>query len=265
MADPLDAWRLEVPGVAAHRGGVEVGPENTLICAAKGLGAGATHLEVDVRGTADGEAVLMHDRTAERTCLVEDAIASLTLEEVKQLDPCALWSEHADVATGEREPPGSYPRSWYQVPTLAEFLEAFPGVPVILDLKDTAPPAAVEAAVEEAWRRPEHLMLGGYDDDVLEATAERLPEVPHGAGRDGTEAFYGGEDVDADAILVPPEHEGWDLIHEDMIQRAHDQGKAFWVWTINNRDHARELMDLGVDGVITDAPGKLARERARRL
>jgi len=262
---PLDPWRRDVPGVAAHRGGREIAPENTLVAVAKGLAAGATHLEVDVRGTADGVPVLVHDETAERTCLDGRALARMPLDEVKQLDPCALWSEHADVATGDREPPGSYPRAWYEVPTLAEFLEAFPGVPTILDLKDTAPPEGVAEAVESSWRAPENLLLAGYDDDVLDATAERLPEAPRGGGRDGTEDFYAGADVDADAILVPPEHEGWELIHEEAIEHAHEQGKAFWVWTINSVEHTRELMDLGVDGVITDVPGKMARERETRL
>lgn len=265
MSTPLDAWRLDVPGIAAHRGGRELGPENTLVTVAKGLGAGATHLEVDVRGTADDVPVLMHDRTAERTCLDEGAIASMTLDEVKQLDPCRLWGDHADVATGERDPPDAYPRSWYEVPTLSELLEAFRGVPVILDLKDTAPPEAVAEAVDDAWCNPRDVMLAGYHDDILDATASRLPGAPRGAGRDGTEAFFSGGNPEADAILVPREHEGVALDDEEAIERAHDQGKAFWVWTINHREVAAELVERGVDGLITDAPGKLARERQRRL
>ncbi len=265
MTRPLDAWRCHVPAVAAHRGGRNIAPENTLLAVAKGLAAGATHVEVDVRGTEDDVPVLIHDRTAERTCLDHRAIATMTLDEVQQLDPCTLWSEHADVATGERSTQGDYPRSWYQVPTLATYLEAFPGVPTILDLKDTAPPGPVAEVVQDAWRRPEDVLLAGYDDDVLDETARRLPEAPRGPGRSGTEAFYEGDKVDADAILVPPQHEGVELIHEEMIERAHERGMGFWVWTINNRDFARQLMDLDVDGVITDAPRKIERERRQRI
>lgn len=265
MVDVIDAWRQDVPAVAAHRGGRSIGPENTLIAVAKGLAAGATHVEVDVRGTEDGVPVLMHDRTAERTCLDHRAVATMTIDEVKELDPCTLWSEHADVATGERPPEGDYPRSWYEVPTLAEYLEAFPGVPTILDLKDTAPPKRVAEVVKEGWRRPADILLAGYDDDVLDATAKRLEKAPRGGGRERTEAFYDGEEVDADVILVPPQHEGVELMHEEVIKRAHERGMGFWVWTINNRDFARQLMDMDVDGVITDAPRKIAREREQRI
>ncbi len=265
MTKTLDPWGSPITALAAHRGGLLEGPENTLLCTTKGLAAGATHVEIDVRGTEDGVPVIMHDRTAERTCLDERAIATMTLEEVKQLDPCTLWSEHADIATGDRAPEHGIPRSWYQVPTLTEFLDAYPGVPTIIDLKDTAPPQATAQALKESWRDPKNILLAGYDDDVLDETASHLPEAPRGAGRHGAEAFYEGEDVDADAIVVPPQHEGIDLIHEEVIDRAHKEGKGFWVWTINNGDFARQLMDMGVDGIITDVPRKLSRERRQRI
>lgn len=265
MPKPLDPWRSPIPGLAAHRGGVVEGPENTLLGTAKGLAAGATHVEIDVRGTEDGVPVLMHDRTAERTCLDERAIATMTLEEVKQLDPCTLWSDHADIATGELVPQDGFPRSWYQVPTLTEFLDAYPGVPLVVDLKDTAPPEATANALREAWRDPQNILLSGYDDDVLHATSRRLPEAPKGAGRQGARAFYEGENVDADVLIVPPQHEGLDLIHQEIIDKAHEHGMGFWVWTINNRDFARQLMDMNIDGIITDAPRKLSRERRQRI
>lgn len=265
MPRSVDAWRHTVPAIAAHRGGRALAPENTIVGMLDGLGAGATHLETDVRGTADGVPVCMHDETALRTCKVDRAVEEMTLEEVRELDPCALWSEHAGVAAGDRDPPSGAHRSWYQVPTLSEVLETFPGVPIILDLKDTAPPDAVADVVENAWRRSKDVVIAGYDDDVLDRTAEQLPDVPRGAGYHGTEAFYMGEDVDVDVIFVPPEHEGVDLIDRDAVERAHDLDAAFWVWTINELDRARELMDLGVDGIITDQPGKLAREREQRI
>ena len=164
--DSADPWRQDIPGVAAHRGGRNLGPENTIYGILEGLGAGATHLEVDVRGTADGHAVCHHDANAERTCR-EDA-------EIAELD-----------------------------------------------------------------------------------------DVPRTTGRESAEAFFLGEPVDADAVVIPPEHEGVQLVEPEAVEMAHDQGIAFWVWTINEAQQARELFELGVDGVITDQPDKLVRERAR--
>lgn len=265
MARQLDAWRLRVPGIAAHRGGRSVGPENTIIGILAGLSAGATHIEVDVRGTADDVPVIMHDETAERTCLEDVEIEDATLEEVKRLDPCALWSQHAGIATGEHDPPNGHHRSWYEVPTLSEILATFPGVPLILDLKETAPAEPIAEVLKHGWRRPEDIIVGGFDDDVIDALVEHLPDLPRTPGREGTEAFYSGQEVDVDAIIVPTEHEGIELVDPGIIELAHEQGKAFWVWTVNEADVARELMDLGVDGIITDEPGKMSDERIRRM
>jgi glycerophosphoryl diester phosphodiesterase len=261
----LDPWRQNVPGVAAHRGGRAIGPENTIAGILEGLGEGATHVEVDVRGTEDGHAVCHHDETAERTCRVERAIDEMTLEELRELDPCRLWSEHAGIATGEVEPPSGMSRSHFQIPLLEDALEAFPGVPFILDVKDTAPLDAIADAIDEGYQRPEDLLLGGYDDDLLARLGEQVPDVPRGPGLEQGRAFYGGEDIDADAIVVPLEHEGVELVAPEIVDRAHGQGKGFWVWTINEVDRARELFAMGVDGVITDHPGKIARERNRTL
>jgi glycerophosphoryl diester phosphodiesterase len=262
-ADRLSPWLQDIPGVAAHRGGRAVGPENTIYGILEGLGAGATHLEVDVRGTADGHAVCIHDANAQRTCREDAEIADLSLDEVKSLDPCAQWSDLAGIATGDTDPPqGMRPRH-FQVPELREVLETFTGVPTILDVKDTAPVDAVVESIEEGWQRPGDLLLGGFDDDKLAALSAELDEVPCTTGYEGAKAFLTGEPVDADAIVVPPTHEGVDLVEEEAIELAHEQDAAFWVWTINEADRARALFDRGVDGIITDQPDKLARERAR--
>lgn len=260
----LPSWRLPVPALAAHRGGRNEGPENTLYAMAHGLAAGATHLEIDVRTTGDGQAVCIHDTTADRTCLEQGTIDRMSLDEVKALDPCALWSDLAGIAKHERRAPSGFTEAWFQVPTLDEVLANFPGVPVMIDLKDTAPPKAIAETVG-AWGRTTDILLQGYDDDVLDATAALLPEVPRGAGRAGTEAFYLGEEVEADVICVPRTHEDIEMVDEGFVEAAHEQGKGFWVWTINEEAHARELMTLGVDGIITDVPTKLARLRRKRL
>ena len=264
MSDAWPAWRLPVPGLAAHRGGLAEGPENTLFAMARGLAAGATHLEIDVRATKDGHAVCMHDPTAERTCLDLARIADLTLKEVRALDPCSLWSGLAGIATGEVDPPSNHTRDWFAVPTLDDVLRHFPGVPLMIDLKEDAPADMVAKAIK-GWGRGSDVLLQGYDDEVLAEAGKRLPKVPRGAGLAGTRAFFEGEDVDAAAIVVPREHEGIELVDVDFVRAAHDQGKAFWVWTINEVGVADELLALGVDGLITDRPTKLAAVRRRRI
>lgn len=261
--DDLDPWRQSTPGVAAHRGGKAIAPENTIAGILEGLAAGATHLEVDVRGTADGEAVCIHDANAERTCREDAQIAELTLQEVQRLDPCVQWSEHAGIATGDAEPPQGMGPEHFRIPRLSRVLRTFGGVPTILDLKDTAPVDAVVDAIDEGWQRTEDLLVGGYDDAKLERFRDELPGVPTAAGRNEAQRFFEGHNTAADAIVVPPEHEGIELVSPEAIERAHGTDAAFWVWTVNDLDTARELFEAGVDGVITDQPGKMARERAK--
>ncbi|PSG96787.1 hypothetical protein BRD56_08365 [Thermoplasmatales archaeon SW_10_69_26] len=265
MTRDLDSWHQEIPAVAAHRGGRNIGPENTIYGILEGLGAGATHLEIDVRGTADDHAVCFHDDNAQRTCREDVEIADLTLEEVRELDPCTKWSELAGIATGEQDPPQGMRARHFQVPELHEILELFSGVPTILDLKDTAPVGVVVDAIEEGWQREKDLLLGGFDDDKIDEVASQLDGVPRTTGRDEAEAFFSGETIEAEALIIPPTHEGIDLVDQTTVDRAHDQGAAVWVWTINDAAHARQLFELGVDGIITDEPDKLARARARSI
>lgn len=260
----LPAWHLAVPGLAAHRGGSHEGPENTLFGMLQGLAAGATHLEIDVRSTSDDIPVIFHDETAKRTCLTDVAIQDLTAEEVRRLDPCRLWSDLAGIATGEKEPPQGLTRRWFQVPTLEDVFSTFPGVPVILDLKKTAPTTSV-ANLLDRWNRTDDVILAGYDDDILKEVCEHVPDVPRGSGYQGTMDFFEGGGNEADAIIVPLEHDGITLVDAEFVEQAHDEGKAFWVWTINETSLAKELIEMGVDGIITDEPTKMSRLRLARL
>lgn len=260
----LPAWHLAVPGVAAHRGGSHEGPENTLYGMLVGLAAGATHLEIDVRSTADDTPIIFHDETAQRTCLTDGVIEEMTAEQVRGLDPCRLWSDLAGIATGERDPPHGFTQRWFQVPTLEDVLSTFSGVPVILDLKETAPTASV-ADVLDRWNRTDDLILAGYEDEVILDVADRVPDVPRGSGYQGTMDFFEGRGNEADAIIVPLEHEGLTLVDEGYVEQAHEENKAFWVWTINAVDLAKDLFEMGVDGIITDEPTKMSRLRLERL
>lgn len=260
----LPAWHLAIPGVAAHRGGRHEGPENTLYGMMVGLAAGATHLEIDIRSTADDNPVIFHDETADRTCLADGVIAEMTVEEVRELDPCHLWSDLAGIATGDQDPPRGLTRRWFQVPTLEDVFSTFPGVPVILDLKKTAPTTSV-ADVLKKWNRTDDVIIAGYEDEILREVGDLVPDVPRGAGYQGTMDFFEGRGNEADAIIVPLEHDGITLVDAGFVQQAHDEGKAFWVWTINETRLAKELIEMGVDGIITDEPTKMSRLRLERL
>src|SRR5439155_273566 len=121
----------------AHRGASGLIPENTLDAFAAGLKTGAERLELDVHATSDGVVVVLHDETLERTTDGTGPVRALSLAVVARLDAGYRF----------RAPDGTYPYRdrGLGVPTLAALLEAFPGVPLNIELKQQEPP--IEAAV----------------------------------------------------------------------------------------------------------------------
>src|SRR6516164_6272762 len=154
----------------AHQGGAWESPSSTLHAIRHALDAGAPAIELDVHATADGELVVCHDATVDRTTDRSGTIASFTLEELRQMDFSYWWIPGADVTPGR--PPDEYPlrgrapadRS-FGIATLREVLEQFPGVVFNLDIKQTAPVVApYEATLAQVLREC------GRSDDIIVAS-----------------------------------------------------------------------------------------------
>ena len=154
----------------AHQGGAWESPSSTLHAIAHALEVGATGVELDVHATADGELVVCHDATVDRTTAGQGTIASFTLAQLREMDFSYWWIPGADVTPGR--PAADYPfrgrapadRS-FGIATLREVLEQFPGVVLNLDIKQTAP---VVAPYEESLARL--LAEFGRTDDVIVAS-----------------------------------------------------------------------------------------------
>jgi glycerophosphoryl diester phosphodiesterase len=256
-----------------HQGGAWESPSSTLHAIAHALEAGATGIELDVHATADGELVVCHDATVDRTTAASGTIASHTLAELRALDFSYWWIPGADVTPGR--PPGDYPfrgrapadRS-FGIATLREVLERFPGVVLNLDIKQTAP--VVDPYEESLARllaefgRADDVMVASFLDPATDAFRRFAPSVPTSAGTMATaeawRAVQAGEDVpDTPAVAYQvPERQG-DLVvvDERFVAAAHRAGKAVHVWTVNDIGSMERLLDLGVDGIISDVPTTL--------
>ena len=264
----------------AHQGGAWESPSSTLHAIAHALEAGATGIELDVHATSDGELVVCHDATVDRTTPATGTIASFTLAELRQLDFSYWWIPGADV-TPDR-PAEEYPFRGrapedpsFGIATLREVLERFPGVVLNLDIKQTAP---VVAPYEEAlarllaeFGRRDDVIVASFLDPATDAFRRFAPSVPTSAGTMATaeawRAVQAGEplpDLSAVAFQVP-EHQG-DLVvvDERFVAAAHEAGKAVHVWTVNDAGSMERLLDLGVDGIISDVPTTLCRVLSSR-
>jgi len=261
------ARRDEWPVNLAHRGASSLAPENTIEAFRLALEAGAGGLELDVHMARDGHIVVIHDATVDRTTSGTGAVSEMTIEELRRSD--AGYNFSPDGA-----PTRPYRGKGSRVPTLEEVLREFPGVAVNIDIKAGLP--GIEAAVLGILR--ETNALGRVlVVSTTHATVKRFRKISGGhistgASRWETGIFYLLSRLhlewlarpDYDALQVPPIHRGIPLVTPRFIAAAHSRGVRVDVWTINQADEMRSLLDLGVDVIMTDRPGTLAEVLRKR-
>ena len=258
----------------AHQGGAREGPSSTLWAMQRALDAGAHALELDVHGTADGQVVVCHDATVERTTNGRGAIADLTLAELEALDNAWWWvpGEVADHGRADAEYPlrglaASDPS--LRIPTLEDVLDAFPGVILNLDIKLTAPavqPYEAEVARILASRgRTDDVIVASFLDEATDNYLAVAPDAHISFGMEGTRSIWtalrDGRPVPTSphvALQIPPTAGNTELVTAETVAAAHAAGVAVHVWTIDDAAEMRRLVDLGVDGVMTDKPSILS-------
>jgi glycerophosphoryl diester phosphodiesterase len=239
----------------------------------RALAAGATAIELDVHATLDGELVVCHDATVDRTTPATGNIASFTLAELRQLDFSYWFIPGADVSPGH--PEADYPYRGrapddpqFGIATLREVLEQFPGVVLNLDIKQTAPMVTPYeeslARLLHEFERRDDVIVASFLDPATDAFRAFAPEVATSAGTIAAAEFWravqGGGPLPESPVAAyqVPERMG-DLVVVDgaFVEAAHAQGKAVHVWTVNETAAMERLVGLGVDGIISDVPTAL--------
>jgi glycerophosphoryl diester phosphodiesterase len=251
----------------AHRGASARAPENSLEAFRLAVEAGAGGLELDVRMTRGGEVVVIHDATVDRVTDGSGAVAGMTLDEVRCFD--AGYSFSPD---GGRTFP--YRGRAVRIPTLAEVYEEFPDIYVNADIKEAQPEAeeAVLSVIQDAAAEGRTL-VASTDHAVLRRFRKVSGgHISTGASRREIAAFYVLSRLHLEALVspayealqVPVEHRGIKLVTPRFVRAAHSRGVRVDVWTINDVAEMNQLLDLGVDVIMTDRPEvleSLLRER----
>lgn len=284
-------WRAEDrrPLNFAHRGGVIDFPENTLYAYHQAALAGADVLEMDVYQTIDGELVILHDLDVDRTTNGTGDVGLFTLAELKALD-AAYWfvpgvgTPHdapasaytfRGIATGDKPPPVGFTANDFRIPTLEEALRAFPDNLINVELKpDLDGTGDYEAQVAELlvrYGRIDDVMVASFVDTAANNFKLAAPcvstSVPLGQAAVTILASQGPSPMaplpmhhayqvppDTSQISQIPEPLLIEVVNQDMIDDAHAAGLAVHVWTINDCPTMIALLDMGVDGVMTDRP-----------
>jgi glycerophosphoryl diester phosphodiesterase len=246
--------------VFGHRGASGLAPENTLPSFALAVTLGADYLELDVHATADGEIVVLHDPVVDRTTNGCGPIAELTWSQASALDAGFRYT-----ADGHSFP---YRGQGVRMPRLAEVLCAFPAQRLNIEIKQGAPPI-VDAvlAVLEAAQSLDRVLLAAEHDDIMAAIRSAIGgRVATGMCVGDVVAFidrvtrddWNGYARLGDALQIPPAHAGIELVTAASVAAAHRAGLEIHVWTINHAAEIERLLDLGVDGVMSDLPGLVA-------
>jgi glycerophosphoryl diester phosphodiesterase len=263
----------------AHQGGSFEGPSSTLYAIDQALRAGAHAIELDVHATKDRHLVVCHDETVDRTTNHVGAIAQLTLSELREMDNAYWWVEGDTVTPGL--PDEAYPlrgrapveRS-LGVVTLEEVVRAFPGVLLNLDVKQSDPDVEPYEAllVDELTRlgRRDSVIVASFHDGAIQRVRALAPDVATSAATNETaEFFFSLGDAQprvppAVAFQVPNYFGEVEVVTPHFVEVAHAHGVAVHVWTINEAVEMHRLLDLGVDGLISDRPRVLAEVLASR-
>jgi glycerophosphoryl diester phosphodiesterase len=254
------------PLVIAHRGGALLWPENTLLAFHNAAALGADMIELDVWASRDGVPMVIHDAAVDRTTDGSGDVREMMACQVRVLDAAHRWS-----------PPGEagvfpYRGRGVGVPTLEEVFEALPDMPMTVEIKQVEPSMVDEVArLIGRFGRESRTLVASFDAGVLRALRKGYPGIATSAARQEGIAFAAMHRARLDGLYRPPfvalqvpEHAaGQRVVTRRLAERAHAKGLHVHVWTVNDPVDMRRLLDLGVDGIITDRPDLALRELGR--
>ncbi len=233
------------PAVVAHRGYSSVAPENTLTAIEQGIRAGAEYVEIDAHTTTDGVPVVMHDQRVDRTTDGTGDVAVLATEYLAGLD-AGSW--FAPAFAGE------------PVPTLAQVLDAVRGrgTTLLLEVKGPETAAQVEAMLALVRERDmvDQVLLQSFDTNVLTYARAADEDIALGLLRGSLDADPVAAARQYDVVAYNPSA-GTLAARPEVVGALNEAGVAVMPYTVNAPAQWAALVDLGVDGIITDRPGAL--------
>lgn len=224
----------------AHRGLALEAPENTMLAFAKAVAAGAEYIETDVHASSDGIAVIAHDPDLKRLAGRDVRVDQLTFAELRRID-----LGHDQVFC-----------------SLAEALDGFPEIRFNIDVKSTAAVQPTIAAVLAA-RATRRVLVSSFAERRRRAAVRGLPGVASSssarlfavaliAGKLGLSGVVRRALRGLAAVQVPEKAIGLRITTARMIRLLHSAGVEVHIWTVNDPGRMAELLDLGVDGIVTD-------------
>jgi|TARA_B100000959_G_C14970025_1_gene619317 glycerophosphoryl diester phosphodiesterase len=230
---------LNQPGISisAHRGGSIEAPENTLESFKYAIDLGSAYIETDVQLSADGIPFIFHDDGLSRLLGKDITFNSLHSNEINQL---RLFES-------------------YQIPTLEEALKKFPGAYFQIDVKTDEVALPTMQVIQDlgAFNR---VCIASFSSKRLKLVKKNFPETCLSMGPMeilklllSSFGLY-NKKVQGDCLQIPIYHYGIKLVTKRFVKFVQSLGLKIHVWTINDENTMQKLINIGVDGIITDRP-----------
>jgi glycerophosphoryl diester phosphodiesterase len=250
------------PTVFAHQGGDGERPSNTLVSFQNAVDLGVDALELDVHSTSDGVIVVIHDESVDRTTDGTGLVHEMSLAELKALDAGFDWPTlegHSELNSGNHP----YRGQGITIPTLEEVFMAFPNYPSSIEIKQDSPSIAEPlCALIRQYEMQAWVMVGSFSKIATDEFRAACPEIPTIGYEDEIKVYYALNLFYLSATWQPtthvfavPEYFGeLHVLSPSFIENTNQHNVRVYAWTINTREDMRRMIDLGVDGIITDYP-----------
>ncbi len=243
LLNPKSLPFLDNPGPIpfAHRGGAGVFPENTLPAFQNAVDMGYKYIETDVHSSKDGIVFAFHDDSLDRVTGHIGKISDLTSKEISKIEISGFA----------------------KIPTLLELLEAFPEVKINIDPKaDSVVPPLINLL--KHTNSVSRVCIGSFSDKRIKQIRKELgSRLCVSAGPKAVMKFLAGKFCFSSSktyyhcLQVPQRSGPVKIVTPAFIEKAHSRGLQVHVWTVDDHKEITELLDLGVDGLMTDEPSIL--------
>lgn len=253
------------PWAIAHQGGRGLWPENTLYAFREAQALGVDVLEMDLRTTLDGEIIVMHDARVDRTTDGSGRVDEMPLADIRDLDAGYRFQTLS----------GDFPYRGrdLSVPTLVEVLERFESSRLVLEMKEFTFDGALQlCAIVSQHRAGDRVLVASFSHDAMRAFRRQCPDVATSATlREGLllyqlnrmriASLYRSPAV---ALQIPEALGERRVLEPRLVALADELNVNIQVWTINEEADMKRLLDMGVQGIMTDYPDRLLRLMGRQ-
>lgn len=255
-------FKGRAPYIFAHRGGLALRPEHTMLAFKHAQTLDVDGFEIDIRLTRDNEIVVLHDAMIDRVSNGSGLVYDHTLAELQSLD---FGYRYTDI--NGNHPFRAHPDA--KIVTLSELIRSFPAIRINIDIKDAPNTAAgarvidaLYAVIDDAQAFDQVLITSFHDEQIRRFRDRSDKEIAYGAGEKEvarTFLFYRTNykniaHIQADTFQIPTQFYGISLAHPQFIQFLQSQNVVPGYWVINSIDQMKQLLNAGAHTIVTDRP-----------